>query len=175
MNKNALHFPELLESLVALDTEMQRDRAGAKIIEGWEQILLVFFTLFSPCPPFTYSSPFCSFVFRVRFSCGLFLFSFLLFVSLCPLLCYLCFSYPLDSYPFYFYFSSSRLWVVIFIFYLHLQQPIVQIKDVASDRGWQPVKYIIAVPRTTPCNMVALLHLLVAVGNDHTTYNLEFL
>ena len=109
MNKNALHFPELLESLVALDTEMQRDRAGAKIIEGWEQILLVFFTLFSPCPPFTYSSPFCSFVFRVRFSCGLFLFSFLLFVSLCPLLCYLCFSYPLDSYPFYFYFSSSRL------------------------------------------------------------------
>ena len=39
MAKNAVKFSELVKSVGTVDTEMERDRAGAKIIEGWEQLV----------------------------------------------------------------------------------------------------------------------------------------
>ena len=36
MTKNAVRFSELVKIVGTLDSEMERDRAGAKIIEGWE-------------------------------------------------------------------------------------------------------------------------------------------
>ena len=39
MAKNAVKITKLLKSVGPVDTEMERDRAGAKIIEGWEQLV----------------------------------------------------------------------------------------------------------------------------------------
>ena len=37
--KNAVKFSKMLKSVGPVDTEMERDRAGGKIIEGWEQLV----------------------------------------------------------------------------------------------------------------------------------------
>ena len=39
MVRNAVKFSELLEEVGTVGTEMERNRAGAKIIEGWEQLV----------------------------------------------------------------------------------------------------------------------------------------
>ena len=39
VTKNAVKFSKLLKNVGPVDTEMERDRAGAKIIEGWEQLV----------------------------------------------------------------------------------------------------------------------------------------
>ena len=39
MAKNAQTYSELVKSVGTVDTEMERDRAGAKIIKGWEQLV----------------------------------------------------------------------------------------------------------------------------------------
>ena len=39
MAKSAVLFTELLERVGRVDTEMERNRAGAKIVEGWEQLV----------------------------------------------------------------------------------------------------------------------------------------
>ena len=39
MVRNAVKFSELLEEVGTVGTEMERNRAGAKVIEGWEQLV----------------------------------------------------------------------------------------------------------------------------------------
>ena len=39
MVRNAVTFSELLEEVGTVGTEMERNRTGAKIIEGWEQLV----------------------------------------------------------------------------------------------------------------------------------------
>ena len=39
MAKNAVKCSELVKSVGTVETEMEMDRAGAKIIEGWEQFV----------------------------------------------------------------------------------------------------------------------------------------
>ena len=39
MAKNAVKFSKLLKNAGPVDTEIERNRAGAKIIEGWEQLV----------------------------------------------------------------------------------------------------------------------------------------
>ena len=39
MIKNAKRFSELLESIGATENDTERDNAGDRIIEGWEQLL----------------------------------------------------------------------------------------------------------------------------------------
>ena len=39
MAKNAVEFSKLLKNVGPVDTEIERNRAGAKIIEGWEQLV----------------------------------------------------------------------------------------------------------------------------------------
>ena len=39
MVRNAVKFSELLEQVGTVGTEMERNPAGAKIIEGWEQLV----------------------------------------------------------------------------------------------------------------------------------------
>ena len=39
MTKNEVKFAELLERVGTVDTEMEKNRAGAKITEGWEQLV----------------------------------------------------------------------------------------------------------------------------------------
>ena len=39
MTKNAVKFVELLERVGIVGTEMEKNRAGAKITEGWEQLV----------------------------------------------------------------------------------------------------------------------------------------
>ena len=39
MVRNAVKVSELLEKVGTVGTEMERNRAGAKIIEGWEQLV----------------------------------------------------------------------------------------------------------------------------------------
>ena len=39
MIRNAVKVSELLEQVGAVGTEVERNRAGAKIIEGWEQLV----------------------------------------------------------------------------------------------------------------------------------------
>ena len=39
MAKNAVKFSKMLKSVGPVDTEMERNRAGANILEGWEQLV----------------------------------------------------------------------------------------------------------------------------------------
>ena len=39
MTKNTVKFSELVKRVGLVDTEMERDRAGAKIIQGCEQLV----------------------------------------------------------------------------------------------------------------------------------------
>ena len=39
MIRNEVKFSELLEEVATVGTEMERNRAGAKIIEEWEQLV----------------------------------------------------------------------------------------------------------------------------------------
>ena len=41
MTRNAVKvFSELVKSVSRVDTKRERDRAGVKIIEGWEQLVM---------------------------------------------------------------------------------------------------------------------------------------
>lgn len=39
MARSAVKFPQLLESAGTVDTEVVRGRPGAKVVEGWEQLV----------------------------------------------------------------------------------------------------------------------------------------
>ena len=39
MTKNAVQFSELLENIGTTKNDIERDSAGARILEGWEQLV----------------------------------------------------------------------------------------------------------------------------------------
>ena len=41
MARNAVEFSEFLKSLSTVDPGIERNRAGAKVIEGWEQLVKI--------------------------------------------------------------------------------------------------------------------------------------